>query len=310
MREPVTSAAHRPLSAVLRRWDGGRGRADEPPHGHPGSRFRWRNQVRTYSLRPSGPRRRGRRWLTKPVAAVVVALLTIGAAGAMIASAAVPTFPDNLVVFPDRDFISVEGFQDHAGETATIEIKRGSTVMGSAKAVVSGGDVAFEINHPGGACWGAGTSLKVTPDIKPGDVAVITFADGTSQDTTVQDAQASDAVQDGTTVTVSGHIAAGMNKDFMEQRIVNPDLVPLIGKRDVRAVPGPLTPAPAGSYSSSLTFPTADTFVATYEFTDLDAATEAAHSDLGERAMAWQEQDADANRQGLTIAEFGEAGGP
>jgi hypothetical protein len=88
---------------------------------------------------------------------VVVALLTIGAAGAMIASAAVPTFPDNLVVFPDRDFISVEGFQDHAGEAATIEIKRGSTVMGSAKAVVSGGDVAFEVNHPGGVCWGNNT---------------------------------------------------------------------------------------------------------------------------------------------------------
>ncbi len=26
--------------------------------------------------------------------------------------------------------------------------------------------------------------------------------------------------------------------------------------------------------------------------------------------MAWQEEDADANRQGLTIAEYGELGGP
>jgi hypothetical protein len=266
--------------------------------------------VSTHSLRPSGPRRRDGRWLTKPVAAVVVALLTIGAAGAMIASAAVPTFPDNLVVFPDRDFISVEGFQDHAGETATIEIKRGTTVMGSAKAVVSGGDVAFEVNHPGGVCWGNNTSLNVTPDIRPGDVAVITFPDGSSKDTTVQDTQASDAVQSGTTVTVSGHIGAGVNTDFMEQRIVNPDLVDLIGKRDVRAVPGPLTPAPTGGYSSSLEFPTASTFVATYEFDDPAAAEAAANSDLGERAMAWQEQDADGNRQGITIAEFGELGGP
>src|SRR3954471_9088135 len=267
--------------------------------------------MHTTSATPRGGRRFNSRWLTRPIAALLVAgLAIIGALGAIVASAAVPTFPDNLVVFPDRDFISVEGFQGHKGETATVEIKRGATVMGSARAVVSGEDVAFEINHPGGACWGAGTSLKVTPDIRPGDVAVITFPDGTSQDTTVQDAQASDAVQDGTKVTVSGHIGAGVNKDFMEQRIVNPDLVPLIGKRDVRAAPGPLTPAATGGYSSSLTFPTADTFVATYEFTDLDAATEAAHSDLGERAMAWQEQDADANRQGLTIAEFGEAGGP
>jgi hypothetical protein len=241
---------------------------------------------------------------------VVVGLLTIGAAGAMIASAAVPTFPDNLIVFPNRDFISVEGFQDHAGETATIEIKRGSTVMGSAKAVVSGGDVAFEVNHPGGVCWGNNTSLKVTPDIRPGDVAAITFPDGSSKDTTVQDAQASDAVQSGTTVTVAGHIGARVNKDFMEQRIVNADLVGLIGKRDVRAVPGPLTAAATGGYSSTLEFPTADTFLATYEFTDPAAAEAAANSDLGERAMAWQEQDAAGNRQGITIAEFGEPGGP
>jgi Fibronectin type III domain len=228
----------------------------------------------------------------------------------LVATAAVPTFPDNLVVFPDRDFISVEGFQDHVGETATVEIKRGSQVMGSAKAVVAAGDVAFEINHPGGVCWGNDTSLKVTPDIRPGDVAVITFPDGSSKDTTVQDAQASDAVQNGTTVTVSGHIAADVNKDFFEQRIINPDMVDLIGRRDVRALPGPLTPSDKGGYSSGVEFPTADTFVATYQFDTQAAADAAANAPLGERAMTWQEQDADGNRQGLTIAEFGELGGP
>jgi hypothetical protein len=98
--------------------------------------------------------------------------------GVLVATAAVPAFPDNLVIFPDRDFISVEGFTDHAGETATVEIKRGNQLMGSAQAVVSGEDVAFEINHPGGVCWGNNTSLKVTPDIRPGDVAVIRFPDG------------------------------------------------------------------------------------------------------------------------------------
>src|SRR4029078_9578995 len=36
----------------------------------------------------------------------------------------------------------------------------------------------------------------------------------------------------------------------------------------------------------------------------------ASKSDLGERAMSWQEEDADGNRQGLTIAEVGEGGGP
>jgi hypothetical protein len=152
------------------------------------------------------------------------------------------------VVFPDRDFVSVEGFQGHAGETATIQVKRGSTVMGSAKALVSGGDVAFEVNHPGGVCWGADTTLKVTPDIRPGDVVAISFPDGSSQDTTVQDTQASDAVQNGTTVTVAGHVGPGVNTDFMEQRIVNPGLVGLIGRRDVRALPGSLTPSDKGGY--------------------------------------------------------------
>ena len=53
----------------------------------------------------------------------------------------------------------------------------------------------------------------------------------------------------------------------MEQRIINPDLVDTeIGKRDIRALPGPLTPAAKGGYSSSLEFE-GNTFTATYVFT-------------------------------------------
>src|SRR3954451_7934408 len=167
-------------------------------------------------------RGRGRR-LSRPLLALLAACIAaLGTVGAIVASAVVPTFPDNLVVFPDRDFVSVEGFGGHAGETATLEIRRNGTLMGSAEAVVDGGDVAFEVNHPGGVCWGAGTGLNVTPDIQPGDVAVIKFPDGSSKDVAVQDTQASDAVQDGTTVRVFGHIDPKMNKDFFEQRIINP----------------------------------------------------------------------------------------
>jgi hypothetical protein len=264
--------------------------------------------MRSRSDRPAGARRRA--IARRATALVAGGLAATAAVGAIVATAAVPTFPDNLVVFPDRDFVSVEGFQDHAGETATLEVRRGTQIMGSAKAVVSGTDVAFEVNHPGGVCWGNDTTLKVTPDIRPGDVVAIKFADGSSRDTTVQDTQASDAVQDGTKVTVSGHIDPAINKDFFEQRIVNPDMVDLIGRRDVRALPGPIVPSPKGGYSSGVEFPTPDTFVATYEFIDPAAADLAANAELGERAMAWQEQDADGNRQGLTIAEFGELGGP
>ena len=104
----------------------------------------------------------------------------------------------------------------------------------------------------------------------------------------------------------------------MEQRIVEPALVDTaVGKRDVRAAPGPLTPAPKGGYSSSLEFPTptrsATPFTATSICDDRRPTTQrkiAANAGLGERCMSWQVEDADANRQRLTIAEFGEPGGP
>jgi hypothetical protein len=63
-------------------------------------------------------------------------------------------FPNNLVVFPDRDFLAVEGYQDRVGQTALIEVTRGGEVVGSAKATIAEGDPAIEVNHPGGACWG------------------------------------------------------------------------------------------------------------------------------------------------------------
>src|SRR5919108_886657 len=122
---------------------------------------------------PSPRRRRiNRRLVAGLVAGAAVAA---GTTGAIVATAAVPAFPDNIVVFPDRDFISVEGYQNHVGETALVELTRAGKVIGSAKGVVEAGDVAFEINHPGGYCWGNGTDLQVTPDIRPGDKATISF---------------------------------------------------------------------------------------------------------------------------------------
>lgn len=249
--------------------------------------------------------------------ALVVITATALSAGTLVfaqqASAAVPAFPNNIVVFPDRDFVSVEGYQDHAGETALVEVTRpGSGAVGSARSVVSGTDVAFEINHPGGVCWGADTAAKVTPDIRAGDTVSITFADGTRDETTTQDAAVTqDMTLEGSTLTVLGRTGPNVNRAQMEQRVINPDLGATdVGRRDIRALPGPLVPAAKGGYSSSLTFATDGTFLATYQFNDPVTAQIAAAADLGERAMAWQQEDADGNRQGLTIAEFGELGGP
>jgi hypothetical protein len=246
------------------------------------------------------------------VATVVTVLCTASLLAIPAANAAVPSFPDNLVVFPDRDFVTVEGYQDKVGQTATVEVTRpGGGVIGSAQGVVAAGDVAFEVNHPGGVCWGAGTGLNVTPDIRPGDVVSIRFGATGAETTTVQDTYVTaDSILSGNTVTVKGHVAPTVNRDQMEQRIIEPALKDTsIGRRDIRALPGPLTAD--GGYSSGLQFDIdgPNTFTATYVFNDAATAQLAANA-TGARSMAWEAQDAAGNRQGMTIAEFREVGGP
>ncbi|RJT74348.1 hypothetical protein D6T63_18695 [Arthrobacter cheniae] len=248
----------------------------------------------------------GRTAMVATVSAVLGAtsLLAVPAA-----NAAVPAFPDNVVVFPDRDFVTIEGYQDHIGETATVTVNRGTQVVGSAVGTVAEGDVAFEINHPGGVCWGAGTGLNVTPDIQKGDKVSIKFADGASGDTTTSTGTATThAALSGNIVTVEGTYGSDVITGQAEVRIVNPDLTAEVGRRDVRAVAGGLTPAPKGGYSSNLEMADGK-FTATFEFTELKAAQIAAATQV-ERFMSWQVEDGDANRQGLTISEFGELGGP
>jgi hypothetical protein len=247
-----------------------------------------------------------------------VVALAVVSGSALIAGAAVPEAPNNILVFPNRDFITVEGYEAHKGETATVEVTRNGNVVGSAQGVVSGGAVAFEINHPGGVCWGNGTSIKVTPDIKPGDVATIKFGGTAAGDANVQDAYVDtvtyDPAVDDKKVTVQGptNLAAAI-ADNIEQRTVNPDLVAMIGKRSVAAVPGPMTPAPKsgpdGTYSSGLTVNPNNTFTATYVFDSAAVAATVANGG-GERLLTWQVTDGAGNRQGVTIAELGELGGP
>ncbi len=270
----------------------------------------------------SGDRTAIRRRRAKPIVrAGIAAALLVGlpsvlvggpsAAGAVTAN--LPVFPNNIMVFPNRDFVSLEGFIEHAGESGLVEVTRpGVGVVGSAIGVISGTDVAFEVNHPGGICWGAGTGLNVTPDIQAGDVVSLSVGGTQVAATASLDVYANDAVQNGTTVIVTGHIGNGVLPENMEQRIIEPALVDtVIGKRDVRAVPGPLTPAPKGGYQSSLEFdPATQSFTATYIFDNESDAHIAANAGLGERAMAWEFTDVDGNRQGMTIAENGEPGGP
>ena len=79
---------------------------------------------------------------------------------------------------------------------------------------------------------------------------------------------------------MTGKIAAGVNQAQTEQRIVNPDLKDtVIGRRDMRALPGPIVPSDKGGYSSGLSFD-GDNFTAIYEFLTEDAAILAADAPL------------------------------
>src|SRR3954464_3876920 len=176
------------------------------------------------SLHPKAPGRRARRLVNRRVAMTAVAgAIAAGATAAgFVADAAVPSFPNNVVVFPDRDFVTIEGYQTHIGEVGLVEVTRDGKVIGSAKGTVEEGDVAFEINHPGGYCWGAGTGLNVTPDIRPGDKATISF----------NNIEAGDTIAGNTYVTKDAYIPAGSPNTVIVKGYVGPGVNPAQMEQD------------------------------------------------------------------------------
>ena len=80
----------------------------------------------------------------------------------------------------------IEGYQDHIGETAPSRSPAAAR-SSAPRRRGRGGRRGVRDQPPGGVCWGAGTGLKVTPDIRPGDVVVDQFGAETVGDTTVQD---------------------------------------------------------------------------------------------------------------------------
>ena len=76
-------------------------------------------------------------------------------------------------IYTQRASSSLQAYKD---QTLRLEVVRGAEAIGAANGVVSGGPVAFEVNHPGALCWGAGIPagdpLKaITPNIITGDKA-------------------------------------------------------------------------------------------------------------------------------------------
>jgi hypothetical protein len=258
------------------------------------------------------------------VGVVATGMLASVGVNAGVAAAALPVFPENIVTFPNRDMITLEGFDvNHAGEAVVVRVHSPAGVlMGATKGSINAAG-AFEVNHPGGSCWGNDPSYpKVTPNIVAGDKVSVEFVEnGTTVlagDSVVQEGFVEEGgvhyVEGATTFTVTGRVDPTIPAENIEQRIVNPDLVDTaVARRDIRALAGPLTPAAKGGYSSSLTVNGDGSFTATYDFGDSGAEAAAnartAATGGGERLMTWQETDGAGNRQGLTIAELGEPGG-
>jgi hypothetical protein len=215
--------------------------------------------------------------------------------------------PNNIACFPERDFCTLENFIGETGKSLLVEVNRNGVVIGSATGVVSGDVNAFEINHPGALCWGDGTTLKVTPDIQPGDLVTVKSGALLLGDMTIQDGFITSYSLAGTTLKITGFVGSTVISGNLEVRVVNPLLLDTtVAKRQINAIIGPL--APNVGYSSGIEI-VGTTFTATFTFNSQNAA-DIAGSGEGLSLRMWQETQPNGERQGLTISEYGEVGGP
>jgi hypothetical protein len=218
-----------------------------------------------------------------------------------------PTFPNNIVCFPERDFCTIEGYLDYTGQDLTVNVLKDTIVTGSAKGTVSGDGVAFEVNHPGALCWGDGTNLKVTPNIEIGNKIEIKKDALLLSEMVIQNGYIIQKEIAGNTIKVTGFLDSSVNPINVELRIVNPDLKSTpVGRRDASAIVGAVSPIAPG-YSSGISIVNTN-FMAVFEFTNSITADIAF---AGAYAISmWEKSDDAGNRQGITISEFEEIGGP
>jgi hypothetical protein len=222
-------------------------------------------------------------------------------------------FLKDVTVFPERDFVSIEGYP--AGTNLQVVVRRGSsTAVGTASGTV-GSSGTFEVNHPGGVCWSG-----QTPDIQPGDwidvftVSSMSFSEGQKQRVINTKVTKPAFITNNVEVRVNGTAVDANGQPLplrlMEQRIINPDFgTTRIGRRDIRAdVDGGRTQNIPGGSGSLLRTGTGNEWRAVY--LGLTDAERRLAKDGQSRAMAWHSTNGNGDRFGLTISEFGEVGGP
>lgn len=223
----------------------------------------------------------------------------------------------DVVVFPERDFISIAGFP--AGAELQVAVRRGTSnrpVIGTARGIVPNGGV-FEVNHPGGVCWSG-----QTPDIRAGDIVdvfqVVNLAFSSGQQQEVIDTRVTRKafLTSAGELRVNGVASDAAGAPFplgrMEQRIINPDFnMTRIGRRDIRADTsgGRVQNVPGGAGNlSRVGGSTSSEWRAVYTgLNDIEKQLAIAGQS---RAMAWLATNGNGDRFGLTISEFGEIGGP
>ncbi|QIN81384.1 hypothetical protein GBA63_01145 [Rubrobacter tropicus] len=141
----------------------------------------------------------------KKLLALSATALVMGAAAASPSWAAVNN-PHALTVFPDRDMVVAENYQN--GIDMRIEVLRNGVVIGdtgAARTVAGAAGSGLEVNHgaegnPGpGDCW-----VGATPDIQGGDVVRVTTPAGV-ETTTVADI----AITSGPTEDANGNVVVG-----------------------------------------------------------------------------------------------------
>lgn len=226
-----------------------------------------------------------------------------------------PSLKD-VTVFPERDFISIEGFA--AGAELQVVVRRGTSttpVIGTARGLVPKGGV-FEVNHPGGVCW-----TGQTPNILAGDMIdvfpVVNGAYSPGQTQRVIDVK----VIKPAFINASGEIrvnGTGTNNGealplrLMEQRIINPDFNDTrIGRRDIRAdISGGRVENIRGATGTLLRTGAVPSTEWRAIYTGLNDAEKQLAIAGQSRAMAWLSTNGNGDRFGLTISEFGETGGP
>lgn len=229
--------------------------------------------------------------------AVACAALSVGSAFAAIS--APPVAGHNITVFPDRDFVHVDGYP--AGQSLTVNVVRNGTVIGTATGAADAAGI-LEVNHPGGICW-----TTVTPDILPGDVvqALTDPAVPTGDATTT----ANVAVTDGPVADAAGHvIVRGIAQDAtgaplplgqVEQRMVNgAGFAGTQHRRDARA---------PGDGTLSYDAPGSIHWTATYAFSAADTASALDPATM--TRVLWRGVNPVLLNE-LTIAEFATPGGP